>query len=54
MDYGDRASIKIIRSELREIEAWLLHATNSTSDDYAVACERAIELRRKLGITKEK
>ena len=54
MDYGDKASIEIIRKELSEIESWLLHAANATTDDYGEACDRAIELRRKLGITKEK
>ena len=54
MDYGDKASIEIIRKELRTLDDWLRHATNSTTDDYSVACDRAIELRRKLGIAKEK
>ena len=53
MDYGDRASIEIIRNELREIESWLLRATSSTTDDYDAACDRAIELRIKLDIAKE-
>jgi len=54
MDYGDKASIEIIRKELRALDDWLRHATNSTTDDYAIACDRAIELRRKLGAAKER
>ena len=54
MDYGDKASIEIMRKELRTLDDWLRHATNSTTDDYAIACDRAIELRRKLGVAKER
>ena len=53
-DYGDKASIKIIRDELRTLETWLREATNSLSDDYIGACDKAIELRRKLGVSEEK
>lgn len=46
---ADRESIRTMRQELREIENWLCHA-NGLGPDYAVACERAIELRKRLGL----
>ena len=54
MDYADKESIRIMLKELRETESWLLNAANSTTDDYAAACKRAIELRCRLGLAKEK
>ena len=36
--------------ELRDLEQWMLRAGYTLSDEYAQACDRAIELRNILNI----
>ena len=51
---ADREAIRVMRKELRELEHWLYYADNTTSDDYINACDRAIELRTRLGLPEVK
>jgi len=39
---------RVMLTELRELETWLAHSPVSTSPGYATACERAIEIRKRL------
>lgn len=49
-DIGDEEATITMTKELRRIEYWLARAEDSTSDDYARACELSIELRKRLGL----
>lgn len=47
---ADVEANRIMREELRRLEQWMALAPVSNTDDYANACERAIELRKRLGL----
>ena len=46
---ADRESVRVMREELRRILSWLAGA-NTLSPDYAPLCERAQDLRTRLGL----
>ena len=49
----DRLAIRDMKQELWYLELWLSRAENSTTETYAQACDRAIDLRRVLGLPEQ-
>ena len=47
---ADREAIRVMREELIELEKWMANCPFTLSEDYATACDRAIELRKRLGL----
>ncbi len=49
-DHGDREATRVMLAELRRLETWLSRA-EGYGKDYGEACDRAIELRNRLGLS---
>ena len=50
MNYADREATRVMLEELRHLEDYIRNATSTTREDYAIAVDRAIELRKRLGL----